>query len=297
MASSPTNLVSDEILTTHNIYRTAKVENGVKDLYTARPNDDFPEVFRNSIDSKSGYISNCAKSLIQQDELSSDQWPSLTTWHAGLSCLIFFKHPQQSIVIDVFGNDFKHQFDSAKSNIKDVTTKIKYQQFLCYELVRGTPIPNGVGIEKHGENHVCLYPICDRNAVSDISPGDATFAIDALKDLVPSWRPFALLKFKANGYPWPDSLPKDQSLFPIRRWVESVILTGEAELAVSVGYCTEDFVNCILDWPSYFRHLLSIGNRFGLMCSYQDCIINSSLMKALRYALSFNELQLNKKQR
>lgn len=160
---------------------------------------------------------------------------------------------------------------------------------MCYELLRGTILPEGVGIEQDGDNHVCLYPTKDMNTVSNVASGDDSFEIDSLKRLNSSWRPFALLKLKAKGYCWPETFPNDDDeLFPIRQWVEIVMLSGEADLAVSVGCCTEDFVTGNLDWPSYFKTLLSVGDRFGLMCSYDHCIINVALMTKLRYALNFN---------
>lgn len=298
MASAPTCLVVDGILTTHHIYRTAKVNNKEADLCTGLTKDDFPDVVRDATAPNSGYIPNCGKSLANGDNLSSEQWTTLTRWNTGLSCQIFLKYPRQSIVVNAFGNDFMGQFNSAKSSVRsEEDPKRKDPQFLCYVLRRGTHIPEGVGIEQDGDNHVCLYPTRNMNAVSNIAPGDDAFVIDALTHLVPRWRPFALLKFKAKGYCWPEAIPDDHRLFPIRRWVETVMLNGEADLAVSVGCCTEDFVSGNLDWPNYFKTLLSVGYRFGLSCDYDDCIINSALMTALRYALNFNEVQTNVTQR
>jgi hypothetical protein len=291
MASRPTDLVQDGVLTHHNIYRTARVSNKEKDLYTGLSKDDFPDVVRNPETSDIGFIPNCTKSITDGDQLSCDQWETLTTWHAGLSCQLMLKAPKQAIVVDVFGNDFDVQFNSAKGIVKDEVTKEKYQQFLCYELCRGTCIPNDVGIEKDGDNHVCLYPTGDENSVHDIASGDDSFAIDSLQRLVPSWRPFAILKFKAGGYQWPETFPKDTELFPIRLWIKMVILGGEADLAVSVGSDTEDFVHGRLDWPTYFKNLISVGVRFGTSCSYDQCITNVTMMNALRYAVKMYEIQ------
>ena len=196
--------------------------------------------------------------------------------------------------MDVFSDHFQELFESAKANIKDDTSKDKFQQFLCYELRRGTSIPAGVGIEMDGDNHVCLYPIGDHNNVSNVAPGGDTFVIDLLQNLAGSWRPFALLKFRANGYHWPDingnAFPPDSKIFPIRQWVEAVVISGEADLSVSVSCYTEDFAAGALSWIDYFKELLSIGGRFGLMCSYEHCIVNSTLMTALRFALNCAQL-------
>ena len=65
---------------------------------------------------------------------------------------------------------------------------------------------------------------------------------------------------------------------------------GEADLAVTVAYVTEDFTAGVIDWVVFFKTVLSVGGRFGLTCSYEECIFNFSLMKAVRFALHFAEL-------
>lgn len=150
MSTSPAQLVFDGILTTHHIYRTAKVNVREMDLCTGLSKDEFPDLLESESTPGQFYLSNCAKSLANGDILTSDQWTALTTWHAGLSCQIYL---QQGMVIDIFGTGFQSEFEKAKGTIK-VSAHEKYQQFLCYELHRGTPIPAGVGIERDGENHV-----------------------------------------------------------------------------------------------------------------------------------------------
>eukprot|EP00981_Chlorochromonas_danica_P015571 scaffold13449_cov179-Ochromonas_danica.AAC.1 len=108
-------------------YRTARVSNKAADLCTGYTKDNFPVVVRDKAIPNSGFIPNCSKSLVIGDELSPDQWGTLNAWHAGLSCQIYFKHPDQFIVTDVFDNEFEEQFYSAKETIKDENTNIKYQ--------------------------------------------------------------------------------------------------------------------------------------------------------------------------
>lgn len=153
------------------------------------------------------------------------------------------------------------------------------------------------GIERYGDNHICLYPNEEVNEVSDISPGKDSFVVNALKQIVPLWRPYALLKFKAEGYSWPDEFPADSRQFPIRHRVKYVVLSGEADMVESVASRTEEFVTGSLDWLTYFRTLLSVGSRFSLVCGYDEIIVNIALMTALRFALTFNCMLNNSNQR
>lgn len=289
MSTSPAQLVSDGILTTHHIYRMARVNMRKLDLCTGLSKDNFPDLIENEQNPGQYYLPSCAKSLSNGDNVTNDQWPVLTTWHAGLSCQILLKSPQQGMMIDLFGGGFHNEFENAKGTIKVSATE-KYQQFLCYELHRGTPIPAGVGIERDGENHVCLYPTGEHSDVSNISHGQVSFVINSLQAITDLWKPFALLKLKASGYEWPSEFPPDTEDFPLRQWVQAVVLGGEADLAVAVAYSTEDFTAGDIGWVAFFKAVLSVGERFGLMCGYDDCILNFHLMKAIRFALRFAEL-------
>ncbi|RYY72318.1 hypothetical protein EON63_21075 [archaeon] len=51
-----------------------------------------------------------------------------------------------------------------------------------------------MGIDKDGDNRVCLYPTGDHSPVSNLTSGGDAFVIDALQDLLPVWRPCAVLK-------------------------------------------------------------------------------------------------------
>lgn len=289
MATSPVSLVRDGILTTSHLYRTAKVNVRELDLCTANAKDDFPELVEDPNKPGQLQLPNCMKSLEKGDMLTFDQWPTLTTWYAGLSCQTHLKVPPQGMLLDEFDVDFLHEFQNAKGTIK-VSSGEKYQQFLCYKLRRGTHIPVGVGIVQDGDNHVSMYPIGEVCAVSNVSFGQVTFEIDALRDMLPLWKPFAVLKVKACGYEWPMLFPPDSDLFPFRSWVKAVVLAGEAELAVSLAYAVEDYIEGIISWVKLFEIALSVGLRFGLMCSYEECLLNLKLTAAVRFALQANEI-------
>ena len=257
------------------------------DLCTGQNKDHFPEL----VESSPGqyFLPNCAKSLANGDARTCDQWETLSTWHGGLSSMVHLNLPRQCIVSNTFSAGFKSEFENAKAAVK-VSAQERYQQFLCYELHRGTPIPAGIGIEQDGENHVCMYPTGDHSTVSGVSRGEATFVIDGLQDIAPLWKPFALLKLKACGYAWPAALPPDSELFPLRQWVQTVVLNGEADLALSIVRSTEQYVSGDISWLAYFKVVLSVGSRFGLVCSYEECLLNITLVTAVRFALNFAAL-------
>lgn len=289
MATAPTNLVLDGVLTMHDLYRTAKINSRRDDLCTGLAKDDFPELIEIAAQPPTCYLPDCLKTLATGEILTHDQWPSLTVWHAGLSCQIQLKAPEQGVVSDASDPDFKDKFMNARGIIK-VSAKEKYYQFLCYELRRGTAIPEGVGIERDGENHVCLYPTGNKSEVSDVSRDFSCFKITVLEALSPQWRPFAVLRVKASGYVWPTNFPPDSGTFPLSRWVAAVVLDGEADLAVTVGRSASELESGVISWMVFFDMIVSVGRRFQFCCSYEEFIINRVLMKAVRFALNFAQL-------
>jgi hypothetical protein len=194
------------------------------------------------------------------------------------------------MVVDDEDSDFYNDFRAAKSSVKDPVTKDRFQQFLVYELRRGTAVPPDVGIEQDGDNHICLYPSARPFTVSQVSSGHDEFVVNALEILAPQCRSFALLKIKASGYTWPENFPPDTSQFPIRQWVECVVVTAPADLAVAVGESTEEFVEGRRTWPDYFRSLVCVAQRFGLVCDYEGAVLNIEILTSLRFALAVSEL-------
>ena len=69
-----------------------------------------------------------------------------------------------------------------------------------------------------------------------------------------------------------------------------MVLDGEADLALSIARSTEEFVSGEISWSDFFTVVLSVGSRFGLVCSYEGCLLNIALVTAVRFALNFAEL-------
>jgi hypothetical protein len=289
--TTPVNLVVDGILTGRNIYRIARFSSRRADLCVARGHDNFEDIGQDPNDETVGHIEYCFQSLVNGDKPSNEQWNGLTTWHSGLSCQLFLLSPPQQLAVADFEDlAFWEEFRKTKSTVKDHATNERCQQLLVYELRRGTEIPATVGIERDGDNHACLYPTSQPFAVSNIAPGQAEFVANDLQALSDKWRAFALLKVRANGYSWPLWFPADNDVFPVRRWVEAVVVTGPADVAVSVGEATEDFVANRINWSDYFRRSLSVALRFGLVCDYQSALLNRQMLTSLRFTLAVAEL-------
>lgn len=127
---------------------------------------------------------------------------------AGLSCQLSLK-PRQGILFGLEAENFMDEFNdrSRSQNIRNETGD--YQIILVYELKKGSAVPDNIGIELDGENHICFYPIGVNLDVSDIEEGLASFTIDVLKPLEPSWRPFAVFQVRANGFNFPIEFPPD----------------------------------------------------------------------------------------
>jgi hypothetical protein len=255
MYTFPLQLVLDGVLTT-SIYRIAKVNARETDLCTGHSKDDFPEVLEYERNPGHFYLPDCAKSLANGDILTTDQWLTLRTWHAGLSCQMHLK--QHGVVADRFDTGFHAHFNHARGTIK-VSANEKYQQFLCYELPRGASILAGVGFERDGDNHVSFHPTGDHCAVSTVSRGQDIFVVDALRQTTHLWKPYALLKMKACGHPWPASFPPDSEHFPLRRWVQAVVMSGEADLAVTVASSVEDASSGVIGWVDFFQDCAQCG--------------------------------------
>jgi hypothetical protein len=151
-------------------------------------------------------------------------------------------------------------------------------------------VPPNIGIERDGENHVCLYPIGNNMLVSDIAQGAASFTIDQLVALQNSWKPYAILQLRGAGFNWPLQFPPDSDLFPFRSWVTTVVSYGESDVALSASVNTENYVAGNLEVFAYLEKMLHVATMFASDCDCDDFETNVCVLKALRFLLNANLL-------
>ncbi len=150
MISTPISIVADGILT-NSIYRFARFGRR-QDLYTTTQSDDFFEVECDSLETRTGYIGGCHRSADNEgDVLQIGQWLTLQSWHVGLSCLLALRHPHTVTLWDEVNDELKLLLElghaSSIIEMNAMSKKVKFRQLLCYQLLRGTEIPDEVGIE------------------------------------------------------------------------------------------------------------------------------------------------------
>jgi len=291
---TPEPLICNGRLILHNIYRTATLKERESVLITGKSSDDFPDINLNTPWNSKGTISNCSKELGNGDTIQLEQWKDLQIWHSGLSCQLFLK-PKQGVLFDVNDENFLQEFhdQSRKQNLK--TESGTYRIFLVYELRKGTAIPDGIGIERDGENHVCLFPTGDNIQVSDIEEGQERFTIDVMKALVCEWHPFALFQVRARGFQFPDLILPDSDEFPFRQWLYYVISYGEPDIALNAYNYVNNFILECLSFNDFLLHMVDIGNRFALGCDYDHIEINALVITALKFALDIKQLSLKQR--
>ena len=289
MAATPESLVLDGRLAFRDIYRTAKLNERESVLVRGKSQDDFPDIVPHDPWNGTGVLRDCTKQLATGDELSPDQWRSLQVWHAGLSCQLKLKDGQ-NILFGLNDDNFLNEFNDLRRGGSMKVEGVKYRLFLVYQLPRGTVISNAIGIERDGENHVCLYPIGDDIAISDIENGLASFTIDVLRELRLSWRPFAVVRVRASGFVFPLEFPPDSDVFPFRHWLITVINYGDSDIAMRASNYTEDYTGGTIAVSGYLSKMYSIAKSYSVECDYDHITMNLCILKALSFALNANLL-------
>ena len=282
---TPMSLVNGGRLILHDIYRIAKLRERRTALVKGKASDQFPQVIPNQPWDSNGVLPNCDKALANGDEVSNEQWPSLHVWHAGLSCQLLLK-PRQGVLFGLEDENFLHEFNDQSRSQNMGDSRI----FLVYELKKGSVIPESIGIELDGENHICLYPIGTDLVVSDIQEGLASFTINALKSLEASWKPFAVFQVRARGFAWPIDFPPDSDVFPFRRWLTTMINYGDADISVNASSHTEEYINGSLSLLKYFAKMLTVARSYAFDCSFDHIEMNFCISKALLFWLNANLL-------
>jgi hypothetical protein len=167
--------------------------------------------------------------------------------------------------------------------------------FLVYELRKGTVIPNGIGIEMDGDNHVTLYPTGIDIPISNIANAASSFTIDVFVDLQSAWRPFALLKLRAKGFPFPEDFPPDSDVFPFRDWVYWVVKEGEAQVAADASFYSEEYVTGSLALHDFLSKMIDVAERFGRDCDYEEFVMNVKIYRALKFGFNLDCLMKNER--
>lgn len=285
----PSDIVRCGRLALYDIYRTANLSESRTALVKGKVSDQFPDIIPNHPWDRTGVLPHCESSLANGDEVSGEQWPSLQVWHAGLSCQLRLK-PRQGILFGLDDENFMREFDdpSRRQAMRNETGE--YRILLVYQLKKGTVVPDGIGIEVDGENHVCLYPTHGNATVSDIEGGLTSFTIDALGALEPSWIPFAVFKVRASAFNLPVDVPPDSDVFPFRRWLTTVISFGDSDIAIIASRCTQEYIDGSLALFKYLSEMLSVARSYAVDCSCDHIEMNFCISKALSFALNANVL-------
>ena len=281
------SLVNGRLLL-QDIYRTAKLSERSTVLVKGKTSDQFLQVIPKQPWDGSGVLPNCDKALANGDVVSDEQWPSLQVWHAGLSCQLLFK--QKGILFCLKDENFMAEFNdrSRSQNMSNETGE--YRILLVYELKKGSAIPDIIGIEIDGENHICLYPIGANLDVSDIEEGLALFTINALISLEASWKPFAVFQVRASGFALPIDFPPDSDVFPFRRWLTTIIKYGDSDISVNASSHTEEYIDGSLSLLKYVSKMLTVARSYALDCSFDHIAMNFCISKALLFLLNANLL-------
>jgi hypothetical protein len=278
------SLVEAGMLVHHNIYRTVTLIKRESGLVTGM-GSEFPDIIQTT--AGNGLIPNCLLSLANDDSIHCNQWGSLRLWHAGLSCQSRLRE-KHSILYNIKDVNFHSEFNNTQRSQKIKDTHGEHRVFLVYELRKGTIIPNGIGIEMDGDNHVTPYPTGVDIPISNIANGATSFTIDVFVNLQSAWRPFALLKLRAKGFPFPEDCPPDSDVFPFRDWVSRVVKEGEAQVAADASYYTEEYVTGSLAYRDFLSKMIDVAEQFGRDCDYEEFVMNVKIYIALKFGLNLN---------
>ena len=82
----------------------------------------FPPIIPNNPWDGTGVLSNCDQALANGDVVSSDQWPSLQVWHAGLACQLHLKQ-RQGILFGLEDENFMDEFNESTQLITSLLLK------------------------------------------------------------------------------------------------------------------------------------------------------------------------------
>jgi hypothetical protein len=283
------------MLVLHDVYRMATIAEGEAALVTGKESDDFLMEANDPFDGL-GRIPTSTRSIQNGDALPLDRWPGLTEWHAGLSCLTQL-YPNHGIAMVRQGQcdaDFLADFNRPRQQNSTIDGR-KYRVMRVYRLARGTMIPTGIGIERDGDGRASLFPITEPATVSKVAGGHEAFTVDALVPLQPYWTPFAIFHVLSEGYDWPDVLPPDSALFPLRRWVRAVIREGDADIAYTCSAAAHSFTEGRLPLDRFLHAMSWTADKFFSDCPIESIELNRTAGRAFRFALRFLDIIAKKR--
>lgn len=300
----PTSLIYDGILCFFNVYRSAKIGDGRKSVIQGRVEDMFHLPVANDPFDGSGTCTSCERSVIDGYRTEAYQYKTLNTWNVGISCQLSLINDlvghnrvvNQMIMLQLGDIGFEEEFNRPRSqNWKDPYDGITYRIMKVYELKKGTNIPDSIGIERDGLNHVCLYPKGAQFLVSDIDHSFTSFTIDVLKEIETQWIAFALFKVKANGYVFPSQFPpSDDDIFPFIKWIEVVILHANGDipyiLSLAITLFTHDDTPSSDVTKTFFQSVVAIAEKFLLDCSERFIDMNRKVLIACKFVVQAVEL-------
>jgi hypothetical protein len=291
----PIDRVEAKKLAYVDLFRTCYVAERINGLSCVRASDRLGTITRNQ-DGKTGTIQSCLKSL-PNDVLPPHAYNTLTSWHAGMSCQNFLR-PQQAILFDCVGLEVAEEFDrSWDKDIDEYEDRdgATYRRFRVFMLPKGTVIPDNIGIEQDGLNHITIYPKNQPFHVTKVTDW-SSFHVDDFLPLVSKWKKFAVLEMKCNGLFLPLYFPPDQDTFPVRHFLEEILLNGSPENALQTYEAVSLLESGRMSLLQFLKLMNSVGTSHLLLCDGNNFIfVVQPCIKALRYWLTLLEISTNAK--
>jgi hypothetical protein len=228
--------------------------------------------------------------LSNNDILPAHAYPTLISWHAGLSCQIALR-PRQSVLFDCdscSAEEFKTFWNEEIDEV-DERDAVTYRRFRVFMLKKGTGIPPKIAIEQDGENHVSVFPKEEPfNVTKDTSW--SSFQVDDFLPLVSKWKAFAVLELKASGLAVPSYFPPDNESFPVRQFLEEIVLNGTPENALQTSDAVSLLIKEEMSLFNYLRVMIAVGNSHLLKCDGNSFLhVVQPCVRALQFWLTLLE--------
>ena len=275
---APISLLDENRKLLRDVYSIATLRDGLDSLEKGRDHDEITIIASEPWDER-GILPNCSMSLNDGNTLKGFQWSTIETWHVGLTCQLTLR--EQDFIAKEDDENFNEKFHDLMRKEKIIEGGKRYRIFKLYKLPQGANIPDGVGIEQDGENHVCLYPTGEDVPISNIKVGQSSFTIIPLQQLRDLWQPYALMKLKAEGFIWPIDFPPDYDIFPFRQWLSCLILYGELENAMDAKNIVDGYLSEAVTLHDFFSKMVDMSKVFAMDCPFDYLEMNVSVTKAL----------------